>query len=446
MMPEAMARAVFDEATRLSASAAEIFVRAGRGTETRVQDGRPESLVADDFAHVGVRVFTGRKWGLAWTTDPDAEALRRLVRDALALAGVSPDDPSARLAESLDVPPDRSYADPAFASLRRSDRIATALRIEEAGKRTSKRIRSSRYVAFTDVRESVFLANTRGLQAGYETTQGALSCMFGAERDGVGQQLFGSAASRRLSDLDPARLGASTARRLHVTVGGVSLPTGRRDVVLDASQTASLLARLAPALNGDQVHLGRSYLRDRVGERVASDRWTLRDDPGRDAGGRSYPFDDEGVGARPKTLIDAGVLRGFLYDTTSAGKAGTVSTGNGLRRTVDQPPAPSPSVLVLDPGGSGLEALTGEVERGVYVTGFMGGGLDPVSGTVSMAVLGAEIRNGSLAGPVAGVTLTGTMDEILQAVDATGDALEGGAGLLAPALRMRDVLIVGAQT
>jgi PmbA protein len=443
MTPKAMAKTVFDEATRLKATAAEFFLRATVRTQAKVQGLQPESHTSASYRSGGIRLFLGRRWGLFFTTDLKTDALRTATGKALALAGLMEEDPHTTLVSALESSGAPTLVDPALSGMTRDDRFERALAIERSAYATDPRVRSSRYVSFTEQRSEVFLSNTRGLDAGYEEASVHLSGMIGAGDAGAGQQLFGSQASRRLDDLEPEALGDSIGRRLLVTLGGRPLPTGRRDVVIDPSQSPMLLAALAEALDGGRVHVGRSYLRDRVGDRIASASLTVADDPGEAREAGSIPWDDEGIRGRRRLLVEGGLLRGFLYDVASASKAGTVSTGNGLRPDAGFPARVGPTHLLMEEGEGSFASLIGDVEEGLYVTGFMGRGVDPVTGRVSAAALGARIRGGRLAEGVTGVTLSGDLDGLLTAVDGVGaDAARMGS-LRAPSLRIRNVLVAG---
>jgi len=444
MTPERLAREVFDEATRLKATGAEVFVRREVRSSASVHDLERESLQVQDVGTLGVRIFLGRRWALSHTTDLSPGAGRRAVRDAFALASLMPEDPHMRLAEGTEEAGVLELVDPALAGLTEEQRFEEALEIERGAYGEDPRVRTSRYVCFTDSRRETFLANTRGLELGYEDASVHLSAMFGAREGDAGQQLFGSESSRRLDGVSAPRLGKSVARRLGFTLGGSALPTGTRDVVLDPSQAPYLVAQLAEALNGESVHLGRSYLRDRVGERVASEGFHLRDAPFLAEESGSAPWDDEGVPCRDKTMVEAGILKGYLFDIVSASKAGTVSTGNGFRASVGSPARATPTQLVLGAGEESIESLVAGVEEGLYVAGFMGRGIDPVSGRLSAAALGARIRSGRIAEPVTGVTISGHLDDFLSSIDGFADVPVRQRGITAPGFRVRNVTVAGS--
>jgi PmbA protein len=333
--------------------------------------------------------------------------------------------------------------DPALSDLNRQSRFDLALEIEKSAFATDPRVRSSRYVSFEENRSEVFLANTRGFEGGYEEANVQLSAMFGAAGRRGGQQLYGFQSSRKLSSLAPAALGASVAHRLAVTLDGVPVDTGRKDIVIDSSQTPYLLAYLGEALDGSKVHLGRSILRDRVGDRVGSALLDVVDDPEAEAEKGSAPWDDEGVRGKRKHLIESGILRGFLYDIGSASRAGTVSTGNGSRPDPGRPPQVGPTNLRITEGEGSWGDLVEDVEEGIYVTGFMGRGVDPISGRVSAAVLGARIAGGKLGRAVSGITLCGDLLDLLSSIDGIGSDSSRLGNLRAPTIRIRNALVAG---
>jgi PmbA protein len=115
------------------------------------------------------------------------------------------------------------------------------------------------------------------------------------------------------------------------------------------------------------VQEGRSWMNDRIGQRVMSPSVTIVDD-GHDEAGLPLPFDFEGVPKQKVILIENGVPRGPVYDTTTARKDGKPSTGHAL-----PPPntfGPLALNLVMSPGAATVEEMIRSTERGLYITRF----------------------------------------------------------------------------
>src|SRR5262249_24277384 len=157
------------------------------------------------------------------------------------------------------------------------------------------------------------------------------------------------------------------------------VPTGEAAVVLDPETAAELPGTLFGALSGYAVFRSATFLKDRLGQNVASPLLTLVDDGRRFRGLGSRPFDGDGLPTRRNVQLEKGVLRHFLCDSYSARKIGARSTGCA-RRGVGGGPSVGASNLCFEPGETAPEEIVGTTERGLYVTDLIGFGIDLVSG------------------------------------------------------------------
>jgi PmbA protein len=202
-------------------------------------------------------------------------------------------------------------------------------------------------------------------------------------------------------------------------------------------------------LGADAVQRGRSPLADRLGEEVASEVLVLTDD-GLDPNGLgSSPFDGEGVPRGRPPLIEGGHLRSYLYDTYTARRGSTESTGNAGRGGYRSQPGVAPSNLVINEGARGFEDLIAEADGGVYVTDVAGlhSGVNPVSGMFSVGAAGREISGGELAGAVREFTIASDLIGMLRRVAATGAEARWvpfGGSVRAPALLVSEMTVSGA--
>jgi PmbA protein len=169
------------------------------------------------------------------------------------------------------------------------------------------------------------------------------------------------------------------------------------------------------ALNGKTVLQGASPLGQRRGEEVFDRRISLWDDGTIPFAPSSGPCDDEGVATRRTPLIEAGVVRSFIYDLQTAGQAGTESTGNGFR-SLGSLPGPSYTSLVFDEGEATLEEMIADVKEGVLVDQVMGAWAgNVISGDFSGNIhLGFRIQNGKLIGRVKDAMVAGNVFEALR--------------------------------
>jgi PmbA protein len=163
-------------------------------------------------------------------------------------------------------------------------------------------------------------------------------------------------------DFRPAEAGAEAGRLAKMSREAGDGEPGEYDAVLGPLVFADLVNQVGRSASAFSVEAGMSFLADKVGKRVASESISILDDPTLVGTYGSTPFDAEGMPARRNVLIEAGVLKGFLHNSTTAKKFGTSTTANaGLV-------APRPFNLVVEAGPRSLEEVIASVDKGIYVT------------------------------------------------------------------------------
>lgn len=190
------------------------------------------------------------------------------------------------------------------------------------------------------------------------------------------------------------------------------------------------------ASEGDVVTSGESVLRNKLGERLASDDVTIIDE-GTVSGGYYYPFDDEGTRKEKTVVVEDGVLKSYLHSRNTAQELGAKPTGNARAQDFDNLPIVRQTNYYLQPGDAEFEEMVEDIEFGIYVRGKGGGGgeVEPGIGTFTFGVGPSKmIRKGELAETVRGVVISGSILETLKTVDAAGKDLKivtsvfGGCG------------------
>lgn len=168
-----------------------------------------------------------------------------------------------------------------------------------------------------------------------------------------------SSSNKRFDPEAVGREGGELARRAKNPVEGKS---GTYDALLSPLVFADVASQVGTLSSAFYVEAGLSFLADKLGERVASESFTLVDDPTLPGAYGSAPFDAEGLPTRRKTIIEDGVLTTYLHNSTTAKRFGTESTANaGLV-------VPHPFNLVIEPGDAHIDNMIGQIDRGIYVT------------------------------------------------------------------------------
>lgn len=212
--------------------------------------------------------------------------------------------------------------------------------------------------------------------------------------------------------LAPAR---SLAEKLVLAQTLVPITSGRMPVLFSPSGGLVLALPLRAGLNGKNVYKGISPMAGKVGTQLFAETYTVVDDPTLDGRFASAAYDAEGVPHRRNAFIEDGVLQGFFYDLKTAAQAGAQSTGNGARGLFN-PPGPSPTNMVVEPGERALDDLIADIDEGLLVEDVLGLGQgNVISGAFSNPLaLAFKIEGGEIVGRVKNAAIAGNVYEVLR--------------------------------
>jgi PmbA protein len=411
----------------------EAYVARGHDTEVRAYGGEVEQLASASSSGIGVRVVLadpgggGNRVGFAWAGSLDPSVVDDVLADARDNAAYATPDPDVALAEPDGVvAAELDLWHPDFAAASTDDKVQLALDLERMVRGADPRVRQVDSADYGDASVEVALASTTGIRAATRHTSAFLSVSAIASDGSSTQTGSGFSVGRAASALDPKRAGDDAVERAVRLLGAGKARSGRCSVVFDPRVVSTLLSVVSSALSGEAVVKGRSFFAGRVGEDVASPSVTLVDDPTDPRAYGAATFDGEGLACRRNVLIDAGRLRGFVYDSVSARRAGTVSTGSAVRGGFAGTPGAGCRALLLSPGELDQTAILHAVGDGVYVQSVTGvhSGVNPVSGDFSVGAEGLMVRTGVFAEPVREVTIASSLQRMLQSVLFVGADVE----------------------
>jgi PmbA protein len=443
---EEIAAGAVELARRCGAGEAECTVSEGDEFSAVVRMRELETLKEAGSRGAGLRVLIGRRSGSAYTSDLTADGLRQMVEQAIAIAGITMEDPYADLPEPGElgaVDGDlRLYSDD-VAALSTEEKIRQARQAEEAALAADARIANSEGGGFSSYVSLHAFANSRGFTGSYRTSSCSLSVVPVA-RDGESMERdYWYSAARSASGLekpeDVGRIAAERAlRRLHAR----KVPTAKVPVIFEPRTARSLIENLFDAASGDAVYRNASFLAGRLGQRIASENVTIVDDATIPGLFGTSPFDDEGVPSRRTVVVERGVLRNYLLNTYTARKLGLRTTGNASRG-LGGSPGVGHGNLYLEKGAGGPEEIRRPVRRGFYVTELLGAGVNIVTGDYSRGAAGLWIEDGEFAFPVSEVTIAGNLREMLMGIEAVGADLEFRTSTSAPTLLIGEMTVSG---
>ncbi len=226
-------------------------------------------------------------------------------------------------------------------------------------------------------------------------------------------------AHSRKPDIDFYEVGVKGGSKVDSMRDKTSIPTDVPVVLNPSSLSMLLWFGLIRAFNGENVRKGKSFYRDRLGEKVAHDSFNLADDPTQDWGIGSSSFDDEGVVSFPLPFISDGVLKNFMYDLKEASKSETESTGNGVRSSFKTPPGISDRNVIVK--GDEISDLC--YDRVIKVDGVMGAHTaNFASGDFSVVATPAWlVEDGEKRGRLDGCMISGNIPDLLESIEMGDD-------------------------
>jgi PmbA protein len=294
-------------------------------------------------------------------------------------------------------------------SLPGAERIDYARRAEKSALDSDPRMKNSEGGSFDAATGRKVLANSHGFIGEYRRSYCSVSAVpIAQDEQGNMQRDYWYSVARSLAKLESAeQVGKEAARRTLRRLGARKVKTAHVPVVLDPMVARSMLEHIFEGVNGDSVYRGASFLAGRLGQKIAGANVTVIDDGTMPGGFGTSPFDGEGIPTRRTVVIENGVLKSYLLNTYTP------------------------------------KQIIGDIKDGLYVTEFLGMGVNLVTGDYSRGASGLWIVNGELAYPVEEITVAGNLKDIFMNISEIGSDLEFRGSVAAPTIRIDGVTVGG---
>ena len=257
------------------------------------------------------------------------------------------------------------------------------------------------------------------------------------EHDGRRESGYSGGGGRfdltRLISVDAWQAKVREALRIAlVNLEAVPAPAGTMDVVLGPGWPGILLHEaIGHGLEGDFNRKGSSAFAGLMGQKIAAPEVTVLDDGTLPERRGSINIDDEGTPSGKNTLVEDGVLVGYMQDRQNARLMGVKPTGNGRRQSFAHVPMPRMTNTYMLGGKSDPKDILADLADGIYAVGFGGGQVDITNGKFVFSCTEAyRVKNGKVGAPIKGATLIGDGATALKKIRAVGNdmALDPGMG------------------
>jgi len=411
---------------------ADLYFQTSRTEAWSLEDGIVREGSHSIEQGVGVRAMSGEKTGFAYSDEILLPALEQASIAARAIARAGQQGavqawsrPTARaLYPALDPLPSMSDA----------DKVALLQGIDQQVREIDNRVIQV-MASLAGVHEVVLVVASDGtLSADVRPLvrlNVAVICEDGERRE---QGYSGGGGRSGYEYFTPDRVReycCEAVRQATVNLEAVAAPAGSMNVVLGPGWPGVLLHEaIGHGLEGDFNRKGTSAFSGRIGEKVASELCTVVDDGTLEGRRGSLSVDDEGTPTQCTTLIENGVLKGYLQDKLNARLMGVTCTGNGRRESFAHLPMPRMTNTYMLPGPHDPGEIIASVDKGLYAKNFGGGQVDITSGKFVFSASEAYlIENGRLTHPVKGATLIGDGPDVLTRVSMVGTDLELDTGV-----------------
>jgi PmbA protein len=421
-----------DYAMKSGASEAAANLTKRRDVQVGYRDGMLENLKESTQNSLNLSIYQNQRYSNHTTNDLRKESLQKFIEEAIAATKYLSQDEYRKLPDAA-LYPDKDHSklsitDKKYESVETDQRVKIAKDIQEAAAAESDKIISVT-AGYSDTMYETARVHSNGFMGETEGTYfraGASVTVRDGDTGRPSDWYWGSTRYyNKLPDLK--LLGTEATKRALRKIGQKKIESGQFDMIVENRSIPRLLGTFRGAMTGRSLQQKRSYLDGMLGKKVASHHLTVIDNPLIENGMASRYFDSEGLAAKERVMIEKGVLKNYYIDYYYGQKLGM------------QPTSGSTSNLLFALGEKSLEQMIKSVDKGIFVTGFIGGNSNSTTGDFSFGIVGILIENGKLTQPVNEMNISGNAKEFWQKLEATGNDPYPYSSYQAPSMMFANV-------
>lgn len=438
---------------------ADVYVENRISRQILLEESKFKSAVFGISQGAGVRVISGDKTGFAYSDEISEEKLMKAAEVASYVAQ------GAKTIEPVNV---NTAERPSFITVKRplqdvvdDQRLEIMLRANQAALDYDSRIQMASISYYDEIRGRT-IANSEGLLLSDELPL----LFFIVQTMGVGnntrhmgrERLSRHSGFEMFTEVSPEDVAQTCARESIAMLEAKDAPAGIMDVVMQNGWGGVLVHEaVGHPLEGDGIARKTGVFTGKLGQKVASEKFTMVDDGTLLNRRGTTNFDDEGTQMQRNVLIKDGVLVKYMTDILSAKQLDMERTGNGRRESFRYIPIPRMTNTFIEKGTDNPEDILSSTQKGLYVQSLSGGSVNSTTGMFNFTCREAYlIENGKKTTPVKGATLIGSCMDVISNIDAVGDNLDFGPGICGkgqsaevsagqPTVRIRGINVGGSR-
>jgi PmbA protein len=372
-----------------------------RFVDISYRERKPETIKEASTRSFGIEIFVNGRYSSQSTSDLRKSALKDFISNAIATTKLLEEDPYRTLPDpkyykgraKLDL----GQLDPDYKKFSPEDRHNMVKAMEESClAKGGNKVISVTARAY-DSHSEVLLMTSNGFEGSEEYTLFQAVAQMTVQDEGDRRPSGYSYAQSviRKSMPTPEEIGAEAAKRTLDLLGGKKIKTETFPIIIENRNVQRILEGFRDAMLGSYIQQKRSFLADKKGEKIASKHFTLIDDPFVKGGLGSRLFDNDGLSAKKRIMVDAGVLKEFYVDWYYSRKLGW------------EPTTGETSNLIIPPGKRSIKEIMKDLGRGILITDFIGGNSNSTTGDASVGIIGKLFENGKPTQTVAEMNIAG---------------------------------------
>nr|MBN2277974.1 TldD/PmbA family protein [candidate division Zixibacteria bacterium] len=431
-----LAHWVIAQAKKAGADDTAVNLTKQRSIEIGFRDRKLEELTESTQNSLSLDIYSGGKYSSHSTNDLRRGELEKFINEAVSMTKYLNEDPFRTLPdpkyytgqENIDL----KLMDAEYEKIESNQRVDIAREIEDTALGQSDRIISVNS-GYSDGHFMTAKVHSNGFEGWREESSYSAGVSVTIHDDGDGRpQDYEWVVVRFLRDLPPpSKLGEKAVERSLEKIGQTKMPSGVYDMVVENRAASRLLGNLGDPLRGRSLQQKSSFLEGKLGSKIASEKFTVIDDPLIIGGLGSRLFDGEGMATRRRLIIDHGILKEYFIDTYYGKKLGM------------EPTIGSPTNVVFEYGDKSAEEIIKDIKKGIYVTSFIGGNSNSTTGDFSTGIIGMYIEDGKIIKPVNEMNISGNQIDFWNQLVEVGNDPYIYSSMRRPTLHFRDVQFSG---
>jgi len=430
-------------ASAVGADAFDIVARHSSSLGLSAFQGKIQQTEISESVGIGIRIFRNGAPGYASTERLTSESLQQTLQDALSHC-LFTEPLHLTLPGPCVLPEEPSHWNPALESLGLEEMARFALDVEARAFALSSEIENIPHLGYGVSQDQSWFANSSGIrhydrENSFGVGLGAVALRNGVRKMGVYQR-----SGRDLAQANAEHIASMAVARSLELLDAKPMAGGSIPAIISNRVTGSLIGMFLSSFHSESVQKGQSRLAGKLGQKIAAKCFRLSSEPFRwDLPGASV-MDSEGVPTQPFTLIEDGLLRGFIHNLETAKREGCTSTGHASRAYSGRV-GTSFHNCVVAPGTQNDADLMRLFPRCLEVVKLEGSsGCSAVSGEISIGVQGFLWENGERVQAVDGVTISTNFFDLLQQIVTVGSEYNDSySSVKIPSFALESVAVSG---